>query len=367
MDKEQIQEKLLNWYQLNHRPLPFRESTDPYRIWISEVMLQQTQVSTVIPYYNQFIEKFPTVLDLSRAEEEDVYKLWAGLGYYSRAKNLLKCAKEIVEVHGGEFPKDYKKALKLPGIGPYTAGAVLSIAYNLKHPAVDGNVMRVISRIYNIKEDITLPKTKKIFEEKVQSILPDDARHFNQAIMELGALVCTPQKPKCEVCPVKDDCKANLLGIQDQLPVKTKKPKNKNTYMGVGILNKDQKILLVKYHKGLLSGLWGLPAVEGSDQSHAKENLLKAIEDEYGLKINKCEKRGEETHLFTHRTWKMDIYDMEVSLKAPEFYLQEASEIYERDILWQTKDKIKDYPISAAFQKVLEKFGLTKRTRESKK
>ena len=356
MDTMTIQQKLLDWYRLNHRTLPFRESHDPYRIWVSEIMLQQTQVSTVLPYYDRFIKEFPTVFDLARAEEEDVYKLWAGLGYYSRAKNLLKCAKEIVEVHGGEFPKDYKKALKLPGIGPYTAGAVLSIAYNLKHPAVDGNVMRVISRIYHIKEDITLPKTKKIFEEKVQSILPDDARHFNQAIMELGALVCTPQKPKCEVCPVKDDCKANLLGIQDQLPVKTKKPKNKNTYMGVGILKKGQKILLVKNNRGLLSGLWGLPAVEGSNPAEAKKNLLKAIDDDYDLKINKCKKLGEETHLFTHRTWKMAIYDMEVSLETAEFHMGEGLGDYEREVAWQSKNKLNDYAISTAFQKVLNKF-----------
>ncbi|HHX63196.1 MAG TPA: A/G-specific adenine glycosylase [Epulopiscium sp.] len=355
---EIIQQNLLEWYALNHRALPFRENNDPYRIWISEVMLQQTQVNTVIPYYNRFMEEFPTVFDLASASEDDVYKLWAGLGYYSRARNLLKCAKEIVEVYEGEFPADYKQALKLPGIGPYTAGAVLSIAYNLKYPAVDGNVMRVMSRIYNITDDIAMPKTKKFFEEKVQSILPADVRHFNQAIMELGALVCTPQNPKCNECPLQNQCQANQLSIQDQLPVKTKKPKNKSLYMGVAILNNHDKILFIKNEKGLLSGLWGLPIVEGGSQMEAKKNLLKEVEMEYKFKIRQSKKIGEVTHIFTHKTWKMMIYQMDVTLEKADFCREEESEYNKKSVLWLGKDEIKNYAISTAFQKVLDQLNI---------
>lgn len=322
-----IQQKLLYWYELNQRILPFRKNNDPYRIWVSEIMLQQTQVDTVIPYYNRFMTQFPTVFDLASAEEDEVYKLWAGLGYYSRARNLLKCAKEIVEVYEGIFPMDYKKVLKLPGIGPYTAGAVLSIAYNLKYPAVDGNVMRVISRIYNIEDDIAIPKTKKNFEKKVKDILPNDVRHFNQSIMELGALICTPKNPKCEKCPVQDQCQANILNIQDKLPLKTKKIKNNKIYLGVGILNREQEILLVKNKKGLLSGLWGLPAIEGSDEVDAKKNLLKMIDEDHKVKVKNCEKLGEEKHVFTHKTWKMIVYKIDVDVNDV-FYIKEKSGNY---------------------------------------
>ena len=350
----QIQENLLEWYDLNHRALPFRENNDPYRIWVSEVMLQQTQVSTVIPYYNRFMEAFPTVFDLARASQDDVYKLWAGLGYYSRARNLLKCAKELVEVHGGEFPTDHKAALKLPGVGPYTAGAVLSIAYNLKHPAVDGNVMRIISRIYHIRDDIAVPKTKKIFEERVQEILPEDVRHFNQAIMELGALICTPQNPKCNQCPLKGQCLANKLGLQDQLPVKTKKAKSKSIHMGVAILEHNGKMLFVKNEKGLLSGLWGLPAVEGSTKAQAKKNMLKAVEEEYGLKIEGSKNIGEETHVFTHRIWKMQIYQIEVTLNGVNLCMEDRAEYEGKSTLWIDPGDAESYAISTAFQKVLD-------------
>jgi len=352
-----MQEKLLNWYKLNHRKLPFRENNDPYRIWVSEVMLQQTKVDTVIPYYNRFIKQFPTVFDLAKASEEEVYKLWAGLGYYSRAKNLLKCAKEIVAEHKGVFPPDYKKALALPGVGPYTAGAVLSIAYNLKHPAVDGNVMRVIARIYNIADDISIPKTKKVFEEKVQSILPEDARHFNQSIMELGALICTPTNPKCKQCPVQALCVANRLKIQDQLPVKTKIIKHKKVHTAIAIIKNQDEILFINNEKGLLSGLWGFPTIEASNQIKAKENLLKYLKKEYSLSINKSIKLGEETHIFTHKTWKMDIYEIDAELNS-NFYVREDLDASKTQIMWLKVDDISNYAISTAFKKVISKFLL---------
>ena len=355
MSTRRIQENLLEWYGANHRSLPFRENNDPYRIWVSEVMLQQTQVKTMIPYYQRFLKEFPTVFDLAKASEDQVYKLWAGLGYYSRAKNLLKCAKEIVGLHNGKFPEDYKEALKLPGVGPYTAGAVLSIAYNLKHPAVDGNVMRVISRLYNMTDDIALARNKKVFEEKVASILPDDVRHFNQAIMELGALVCTPTNPKCRNCPLQSQCQANKSNLQEELPVKTKKTRNKASHMGVALLKNKDKTLFIKREKGLLSGLWGLPIIGGKNKTQAKKNLFEEIEESYKLKIEQYKNLGEVIHVFTHRTWKMEIY--EIDLKSDlDVFCKETPKVYEEmDILWLGQDEIDHYAISTAFQKVLDK------------
>jgi len=348
-----MQEKLLNWYFEHHRILPFRENHSPYRIWVSEIMLQQTQVDTVIPYFNKFMAKFPTIFDLAKANEDEVYKLWEGLGYYSRARNILKCAKEIVDVYDGKFPTDYKKALKLPGIGPYTAGAVLSIAHNLKHPAVDGNVMRVVSRIYYIRDDISIPKTKKIFEEKVMGILPNDVRHFNQALMELGALICTPKNPKCQQCPVNEDCQANMLNLVDELPIKTKKIKNNKLYLGVGILEKDNKILFVKNNKGLLSGLWGFPSAEGYSEMEAKENLLSFISEDSLYTMNNLWELGKEKHIFTHKTWQMTAYSIEVKNEKI-LSIEENLSNHKTEVAWIEKSNITNYAISTAFKKILK-------------
>jgi len=252
---------------------------------------------------------------------------------------------------------DYKEALALPGVGPYTAGAVLSIAYNLEYPAVDGNVMRVISRIYNITDDISIPKTKKIFEEKVQSILPEDARHFNQSIMELGALICTPTNPKCNQCPVQKHCLANKLTIQDQLPIKTKRIKNKKVHTAVAIIKNENEILLIKNAKGLLSGLWGFPAIEANTRLKAKKDLFTHIEKEYSLSIKESIILGEETHIFTHKTWRMDIYEVNAKLES-NFYVKEDLVNTETQTMWVNADEMNNYAISTAFKKVISKFLL---------
>lgn len=352
-----IQQKLLNWYMQNHRKLPFRESHDPYNIWISEIMLQQTQMDTVIPYYERFMTRFPTITELANAQEEEVFKLWEGLGYYSRARNLIKCARIIANDHGGIFPYEYKLVLKLPGIGPYTAGAVLSIAYNLKHPAVDGNVMRVISRIYRIETDIANPKSKKVFEDIITTIMPEDARHFNQALMELGALICSPQNPKCGACPLEDDCQAFELGLQNHLPIKTQKQKNKNIYLAVAIVMRDGKILFMKSDKGLLSGLWGLPSAEGENKTESKERLLELLEKDFGMSVDGVLEEGKEKHVFTHKTWSMTVYRINYSYKSgdmADWFIREPEKPYNHEKLWVAPDKIEDYAISTAFRKILK-------------
>ncbi len=339
-----MQNQLLNWFENNKRDLPFRKNKNPYNIWISEIMLQQTQVDTVIPYYNRFMEKYPTLDDLAKATEEDVFKLWEGLGYYSRAKNILKCAKQIKEEHGGKFPIEYKEVLSLSGIGPYTAGAVLSISYDMKYPAVDGNVMRVMARVYNIEADISDAKTRKIFETKVSDIIPDEAGDFNQALMELGALICKPKNPNCMACPINKECYGKNHDKISQLPVKTKKVKNRKIEVAVGLIKKENKVLMVKNQKGLLAGLWGLVNGQGTTVQDSKNALMEEVLKNHQLTILRVESLGETKHVFTHRTWHMNVYEIMVS---------ETNSINSNQRQWINQNDIDKYAISTANKKAL--------------
>lgn len=223
---KQFQEDLISWYEQEKRDLPWRSDSDPYKVWVSEVMLQQTRVDTVIPYFNNFIEKFPTVEALAEADEEKVLKAWEGLGYYSRVRNLQSAVREVHERYGGVVPPSKEEFGKLKGVGPYTRGAVLSIAYNQPVPAVDGNVMRVMSRILSVWDDIAKPKTKTLFEKIVEAFISEEKpSEFNQGLMELGAVICTPKSPSCLLCPVREHCSAFAEGCEKELPVKSKKEK----------------------------------------------------------------------------------------------------------------------------------------------
>ncbi len=340
------QSRLLNWYDQNHRKLPWRETNDPYKIWISEIMLQQTQVNTVIDYYNRFIKAYPDVYSLSRAEEDDVFKLWEGLGYYSRAKNMMLCAREIVDKHHGEFPGKYQDALALSGVGPYTVGAVLSIAYNMSFPAVDGNVMRVISRQFNIGEDISQPGTRKTFEEKVKTLLPEDRRSFNQALMELGAVICLPQNPKCEICPVHDLCLANELHIQQSLPVKTKKTKKIKQTMALAYVKHQDTILLVRRPKeGLMGNLWGFPIIESEKETQGYLDIQWELKENYGIQVQYIQEKSKAKHIFTHRIWEMTLY---------EFTTSEKKTIEFPEVVWVKEEQINQYAVPTAFRKLLK-------------
>lgn len=221
-----FQRDLVDWYKMNQRDLPWRADQDPYKVWVSEIMLQQTRVDTVIPYFNRFLGLFPTLEALAEADEEKVLKAWEGLGYYSRVRNLQTAVKEVAEQYGGRVPDTPEDISKLKGVGPYTAGAILSIAYGVPEPAVDGNVMRVLSRILLIEEDIGKAKSRTLFEKAVRELISkEDPSSFNQALMELGALICTPKSPACLICPVHEHCRAFEQGRQRELPVKEKKQK----------------------------------------------------------------------------------------------------------------------------------------------
>lgn len=260
------QRRLLRWYLRNRRDLPWRRTKDPYAVWVSEIMLQQTTVEAVIPYYERFLKRFPTIRDLAQAEEEEVLKLWSGLGYYSRARNLHKAARMSDTV-----PDTIEGLMKLPGIGRYTAGAIASIAFDVRAPIVDGNVVRVLSRLFAISDDPQSSDGRKNFWKKAEEILPDkDCGDFNQALMELGATLCIPENPACPSCPVKIDCRARKSGSPGDFPKGRKKTVYRDVLMSAAVVQKGGRILFVqRAAKGLLKGMWELPMVEG-DQGALK-------------------------------------------------------------------------------------------------
>lgn len=338
-----FQEALIDWYKVNHRKLPWRETKDPYKIWLSEIMCQQTQVATVIEYYNRFIQAYPTVYDLSKAPEDEVYKLWEGLGYYSRAKRLMLCASQLVNQYGGMFPKDYKSVIKLPGIGPYTAGAVLSIAFGVKVPAIDGNVMRVYSRLYKLDVDVSKPDARKYFAPYVESDLPDEMSEFNQGLMELGATICTPISPKCTKCPVNEFCKAYELGIEKSLPIKTPKKKKKTKTMLVAYITNDNKVMIEKRGtEGLLANLWGFPILECNVNSVSE--FLDWIEENYDQKVTYKSIKKQGKHVFTHLIWEMKLLELECEL---------VNYIEDPIVKWVTIEELQDYALPTAFKKLL--------------
>ncbi|MBE6024497.1 MAG: A/G-specific adenine glycosylase [Cellulosilyticum sp.] len=332
---------LIDWFEENKREMPWRKTSDPYCIWVSEVMLQQTQVATVIPYYIRFMERFPTVTDLAEATLEDVHQYWQGLGYYRRGENLWKGAKVIQERWNGEFPRDPKRVSEIPGIGPYTLGAICSIAFHLPLPAVDGNVMRVMSRWYCISDDIGIAKNRKIFEAKVMDNMPDNPNAFNQGLMELGALICTPKNPKCEECPVKSLCKAYQTGTVSDYPVKEKKLKKVEEKYHVLIIEKDHKIGMIKRpEEGLLANLWGLPMIE---EDVWKKKGFEALEYVQFDEVN---------HIFTHKKWIMTPIAIKWS-KVLETYLKSVG-IDIEEITYFYEEELKEIPIATAFKKVLK-------------
>lgn len=265
MGKAAFSKKIISWYLENQRDLPWRRSKDPYRIWLSEVILQQTRVAQGLPYYHAFIRNFPNVKALSKASQQQVLRIWQGLGYYSRARNLHACAKEIVGKHNQRFPSSYDELIKLPGIGPYTAAAIASIAFNQPVAVVDGNVFRVLSRVFGIHEDIGSGEGKKLFATKAQKLIdPERPGDFNQAIMEFGALYCTPQNPNCSACIFSNDCYANRHSLQDALPIKLKKTKVRTRHFNYLVLTSGNKVALKKRAaKDIWNGLFDFFLVEG--------------------------------------------------------------------------------------------------------
>ncbi|WP_239724928.1 MULTISPECIES: A/G-specific adenine glycosylase [Mammaliicoccus] len=303
LEINEFKHDLLKWFDENQRQMPWRETKNPYYIWLSEVMLQQTQVNTVRPYYNAFIERFPTIEALSTTNEEDVLKYWEGLGYYSRVRNFHEAVKEVHNKYNGKVPDDPESFQSLKGVGPYTNAAVMSIVHNHPLPAVDGNVLRVWSRLTCNDADIAQPKTKKLFEKELQPFVETKSGDFNQAMMELGATICTPKKPICILCPVQKHCEAFAEGVVLELPVKKKKIKKKTIdYDVLYITNREGQILIRKRDTKLLNGMWEFPMFE-------QDTSIDAIEDELDSVITiENEPVIQTKHVFTHMTWNMKVY-----------------------------------------------------------
>ena len=312
MNERTLTAALLSWYRANARDLPWRHTRDPYCIWVSEIMLQQTRVAAVIGYYNRFLQAFPTVKALADASEEELLSLWQGLGYYSRARNLRKAAKIIAE--RGDFPDTYQELLTLPGIGAYTAGAIASAAFGRPVPAVDGNVLRVMSRLKDNHGDILSPAVRRGIESQVQELFPDadeDIRIFNQALMELGATVCVPNgPPQCERCPAAAHCLARERGTALELPVRAPKKERRVEDRTVFVFLRDERVALRKRPgRGLLAGLWEFPNTEGTlSETEAAERVAS-----WGLSVSDWRGKLNATHIFTHIEWRMTGYLLAVT------------------------------------------------------
>ena len=321
----QLPEALLPWYDAGHRNLPWRQDKDPYHIWVSEIMLQQTRVEAVKGYYTRFLQALPTVSALAECDDGTLHKLWEGLGYYNRVRNMKKAARQIMDKHNGIFPTAYEQVLALPGIGAYTAGAICSIAFNRPTPAVDGNVLRVISRITDDDTPIDLPAYKKSVQQKLAEIYPDRAGDFTQALMELGATVCGPNRqPDCENCPCKAFCLGFARKTAVNLPVRQPKRGRKKEEKTVFILSCDGKYAIEKRpEQGLLAGLWQFPNVSGKLDIQASLNRVEQL----GLKPKEIKMEVERKHIFTHIEWDMCGVYMEVSETTGDFVWLTENEI----------------------------------------
>ncbi|MDV4936322.1 A/G-specific adenine glycosylase [Enterococcus faecium] len=329
-ETKEFQDQFIQWYEQEKRNLPWRYNRDPHRIWISEIMLQQTRVDTVIDYFYRFMEWFPTIEELATAPEEKLLKAWEGLGYYSRARNIQAAAKQIMSEFDGKMPQTPEEISSLKGIGPYTTGAIASIAFGLPEPAVDGNVMRVVSRLFCIEADIAKASSRKIFDEAMRKIIDETyPGEFNQAMMDLGSAICTPTSPKCEACPIQAFCLANKRGIQTSFPVKTKKAKPKNVYYISAALQNHSGAYYFEERDSqkLLANMWTFPMVEVTQEEY--ERLKKkweakqevdlfddlVAEDGKELPFEKQElfiwqtrHLGEVTHVFSHLKWHVLLF-----------------------------------------------------------
>ena len=361
-----FRKKLLVWYDAHKRDLPWRRTQDPYKIWISEIMLQQTRVDTVIPYYERFLDWFPTVADLAQAPEEKLLKAWEGLGYYSRVRNMQKAAQQIMENHGGVFPSSYEEISKLKGIGPYTAGAIASIAFGLPEPAVDGNVMRVLARLFEVDYDIGISTNRKIFQAMME-ILIDPVRpgDFNQALMDLGSDIESPVNPRPEESPVKEFSAAYQHGTMDRYPIKAPKKKPVPVYLTAFIIKDSQgRYLLEKNEReGLLSGFWHFPLIEvdsltenlgqlslldGKGEAESNPEIL-SFEQDYDLAIDWQDRSYPIVqHIFSHRKWQVQIrYGL----------VKEGVQPANESTVWLTPEEFSNYPFAKPQQKIWTSFS----------
>ena len=363
-----FRQKLLAWYDENKRDLPWRRSKNPYHIWVSEIMLQQTRVDTVIPYYERFLDWFPTVESLANSPEERLLKAWEGLGYYSRVRNMQTAAQQIMEDFDGEFPSTYEGISSLKGIGPYTAGAISSIAFNLPQPAVDGNVMRVLARLFEVNHDIGNPSNRKIFQAMMEVLIdPDRPGDFNQALMDLGSDIEAPVNPRPQDSPIKEFSAAYQHGTMDRYPIKAPKKKPIPIYLKALVVQNSQgKFLLEKNEsEKLLAGFWHFPLIEVDEFSDQTQDLdlfnqvaepilelgpspEESFEQDYDLEVAWQDLRFEEVkHVFSHRKWHIQIIAGQVT---------KTQEYVDREVLWLSPEEFINYPLAKPQQKIWQAY-----------
>jgi A/G-specific adenine glycosylase len=333
---------LLAWYRRNRRDLPWRKTKDAYRIWVSEVMLQQTTVKTVLPYYDAFLKQFPTMAALASAAEEDVLAAWSGLGYYHRARNLHRGARHLVAGHGGGFPRTLEAALAVPGVGLYTASAVLSIAHDVPLPVVDGNVRRVLARLFCLRGRSWRSDASyyNLAEELLAREAPGD---WNQALMELGATVCTPRQPSCPACPLRRTCRARAEGVQDELPEGRPRRQPQDVTVAAAVVERQGRLLLVRREEGRLMGrLWEIP--QTSLTSQGRKDLVSELRERYGLEVRPGALLARARHAITFRRIRLEAYRASLRRHPPS----------DPDrFRWATPAEIADLPVSSMTHKVV--------------
>jgi len=289
---KKLQHNILDWFQEHARDLPWRTTYSPYHVWISEIMLQQTQMDRVVDYFNRWISRFPGIASVASADEEEVLKLWEGLGYYARVRNIMRTARILMTEHSGQIPADYVKLLRLPGIGNYTAGAIMSIAFNKEYPLVDANIERIFARLFNLDNPVKEKNTHSFIWRKAREALPQGRpREFNQALMELGALVCISRNPRCSICPIRNECKAYRLSLVSERPVLQTPPKTIFIEMATGILEHDGRILIQKRKsKGVWANLWEFPGGRLEPGETPEMALVREYLEETELAVDSLQK-----------------------------------------------------------------------------
>ena len=347
--KKKLGRRVLSWYGGHRRETAWRNTDDPYKIWVSEIMLQQTQVRTVDSFYSRFIDRFPTVQILANAEINEVMKAWEGLGYYGRARHLHNAAKEIVRRFGGKIPDTMDDLLSLPGIGRYTAGAILSIAYHKLVPVLDGNVIRLLSRVFHIIDNVDKTMTQKTLWDIAERILPRKRiSEFNQGLMELGALVCKQKHPVCNVCPLTDLCEARRLAIQQDLPVKSPRKPSPHYDVTAGIIWKNGKFLItLRPPKGLLGGLWEFPGGKCESGETLPECLRREILEELNIRIDVGDQLISVKHAYTH--FRITLHAFECTFVGGKIQTLECD-----DYRWITETELDVYAFPAADRKIIQ-------------
>lgn len=335
-----ISRALLNWYAANARRLPWRGHPDPYAVWVSEIMLQQTRVETVIPYFERWMERFPSLADLAAADEQAVLQTWEGLGYYSRARNLHQAARQVMQEHNGRLPASRAELQKLPGIGRYTAGAIASMAFGQDEAALDGNIRRVLARLFDVRLPARSPQGEaRLWQLAEENLPPGRAGDYNQALMDLGAGICTPQRPACLVCPLAEHCQARALGVQEERPVLESKPPIPHITVTAAVIQRNGQVLLARRpSRGLLGGMWEFPGGKQEPGEGLEQALQREIREELAAEITVGAPFGIYHHAYTHFSVSLHAFLCRLAGREP-------TALEHSELCWAAPARLGEYPM----------------------